>query len=249
MTEGDSDSRLLVEASAFADRLNALIAAVLPGDQPTFLAEVSTDGTIVVAPTSGELARQPLRVAIRHTSRRALFLRVEYICHWDGSERFLSIVESSIRVSLKDVNEPLIRFHYQRSQRAGELPAAHVHVHGHRDEVLYLLTLADAGRPKGRRTKDEMPRLSALHIPVGGERFRPSLEDMIEILGIEFGADLKDGWKVRIADEREVFRRVQLRAAVRDAPEEAVASLEALGYRVVSPSSPAVGTSDVLRRI
>lgn len=170
---------LLAAAEDFAGQLNALVAEVLPGQQPSFLAEATADGMVTVAPARDDEDREraPLWIVVKGSAREhQLLIRAEYVCHWDRSRRFLSVVSSQVRLSLKGVNDPLFRLHYDRGKREGDLPAAHLHVHGHRDELLYLLTLSERGRPKRLRARDKVPQMSGLHLPVGGERFRPTLE-------------------------------------------------------------------------
>lgn len=251
---GSDSDRLLQASTAFADRLTSLVADVMPDPQPPFLAEVTEEGTVAVAPSIGTGADResaPMEVAVVGSKRgHRLAIRAYYYCLWDRSTRYLSVESSQVRLSLKGVNDPLVRLHYERRNRDSELPAAHLHVHGHRDEVLYLLTLADRGRPMSRRKNDKVPTLSALHLPVGGERFRPTLEDVIEIAGVEFGAALRDGWQERLADEREAFRRLQIRALVHDEPMLVADELrDALGFDVVAPANLATKSTGVLRQM
>jgi hypothetical protein len=63
--------------------------------------------------------------------------------------------------------------------------------------------------------------LARLHLPVGGKRFRPCLEDMVEMLLVEELAAGRTGWETAIHEHRSQFRRLQLMAAVRDDPEAA----------------------------
>jgi hypothetical protein len=59
----------------------------------------------------------------------------------------------------------------------------------------------------------------ALHLPVGGKRFRPCLEDLVEMLIVEELTVGRPGWQEAIEEHRSRFRRIQLMAAVRDDPE------------------------------
>jgi hypothetical protein len=62
-----------------------------------------------------------------------------------------------------------------------------------------------------------LPRLASLHLPVGGVRFRPSLEDVLEFAIRELGVEALSGWEDAIAEGQQRWRWVQLQAAVRDA--------------------------------
>lgn len=72
-----------------------------------------------------------------------------------------------------------------------------------------------------------------VHIPVGGSRFRPCLEDVLEMLIKEFGIDHADhGWRTALAEGRARWRKYQLMAAITDDPSTAVAKLRELGHSV-----------------
>jgi hypothetical protein len=57
--------------------------------------------------------------------------------------------------------------------------------------------------------------LAQLHFPVGGKRFRPCLEDIIEFLIVERLVLARDGYEKVIEAGREGFRKNQLMAAMR----------------------------------
>ncbi|MGW2844272.1 hypothetical protein [Streptomyces sp. NPDC001274] len=141
-----------------------------------------------------------------------------------------------MHVFYEGVPDPLLRYEYLRSSK--EPPGAHLQVHAHRDEMAYLLRLAERGRPKQGMRKNKLPRLSEMHLPVGGHRMRPSLEDVLLFLQREFAFDTVDGWKTVIEDHLMNWRVMQLKAAVRDAPDTAARVLRALGYSVIEPGVP-----------
>ena len=154
-----------------------------------------------------------------------------FSCCLDSSDTFLAIKESWIKVLLKGEDTPLFRYEYLRGA-PGSVPAAHLQVHAHRDEFAYALIAADKGRARQRWRKGKLPRLQAFHFPLGGHRFRPCLEDVLHALVVEFGIDRVDGWETAIQQGREQWRRLQLKAAVRDAPEEAAQVLRLLDCEV-----------------
>lgn len=86
--------------------------------------------------------------------------------------------------------------------------------------------------------RGRVPRVSALHFPLGGHRFRPAFEDVLEMLVREFGLDTRDGWEDAIRAGRERWRAAQLRAVVRDDPDGAARTLNLLGYQVIPPVVP-----------
>lgn len=76
---------------------------------------------------------------------------------------------------------------------------------------------------------------------MGGPRFRPCLEDIIEVAIDEFGLDHKPTHKRVLTQGRSRYRLDQLRTSVRNEPETAVTVLRELGYKV-SESEPAIVT-------
>ena len=89
--------------------------------------------------------------------------------------------------------------------------------------------------PGGSRAPHD---LSSLHLPVGGERFRPCLEDLLQFVVDECGVDHHQGWRTHLEEGRLLWRRRQLASAVRDIPDEAARVLRDLGWTVSAPSDP-----------
>jgi hypothetical protein len=83
--------------------------------------------------------------------------------------------------------------------------------------------------------KPRVPQVSDLHFPLGGPRFRPCLEDVLQFLIEEFSIDHEDTAREAIEEGRRTWRRYQTGAAVRDCPQEAARVLEILGYKVEPP--------------
>src|SRR6266545_2297303 len=93
----------------------------------------------------------------------------------------------------------------------------------------------------------EAPKsLHKLHFPVGGRRFRPCLEDVIEFLIRERLVVKKAGWERVLQASRQDFHDQQLGAAIRYRPETAIRELGQMGYDVVK--RPEVPTKRVRRR-
>jgi hypothetical protein len=131
-----------------------------------------------------------------------LNLTAEYRCVWDGLHRFLAVDVSAIKVyaGAKADSEPLFRYEYARSP-SGDVPGAHVQIHGHRDALTFVMARSGTSSRRGQRLADRtaqgtgVPRMSGLHFPVGGSRFRPALEDVLDMLVRELGVDHQDGWR------------------------------------------------------
>lgn len=166
-----------------------------------------------------------------------LDLLLKFNCCLDSSGKFLAVQESWMHVFSKGDRVPLFRYEYLRNA-SKSVPVSHLQVHAHRDEFAYALVAADKGRARQRWRKGKPPRLQEFHFPLGGHRFRPCLEDVLHALVVEFDVDRADGWKSAVKEGREQWRRLQVRAAVRDAPEVAAEVLRHLGYDV-APRTPA----------
>ncbi|MCW3843371.1 hypothetical protein ONA70_25020 [Micromonospora yasonensis] len=62
----------------------------------------------------------------------------------------VAALQSWFHVRLDEKDTPLFRYEYVH--RVGQvIPAAHLQIHAHRDETIYLMTAADRGRPKARK--------------------------------------------------------------------------------------------------
>lgn len=225
----DDPGSLIEQTESFAKELTETVRAVAP---TAAVFEISTvPGRVVVrqSPETGitlTVGDQPL-----------LVLKVEFDCCWDSSSRFLAIERSSIRVSSPGVGDPLFRVEYLRQPGSSNVARAHLHVHGHRDAITFAMARAGRGSTKGKtRSRSRLvPRLSELHFPLGGHRFRPCLEDVLTMLIEELGVDHPDGALRHLAEGRARWRRQQLRAATRDSPSHAADVLRALGYTVTPP--------------
>lgn len=124
----------------------------------------------------------------------------------------------------EEAQERLLSYDFERNAD-NDYPTAHLQVDG-RSQALD--TIAER-----RGIKSE---LKALHLPVGGVRYRPSLEDLIEFLVIEGIADSRPNWRTALEEGRERFHRMQLGAAVRRDPGTAAAQLQTMGYEVEPPA-------------
>lgn len=106
-----------------------------------------------------------------------------------------------------------------------EYPGSHLHVAGQRDDLdqIYL------GDDRKKRL------LRDLHLPVGGKRFRPALEDVIEFMILEQMCEPRENWKTHIDSSRDNWFRMQAKATARAFPNEAAESLKELGWDIKAP--------------
>jgi hypothetical protein len=154
-------------------------------------------------------------------------LKVDVWCCPDSDGTYLAVHESTYQLIASLDRAPIIRFEYEREGRTK--PRAHVQVHAHRGALSHLLSRSGHPSPHS---------MESLHPPVGGERFRPILEDVIEFLVVECRFTALAGWRIPVAEGRERWRRLQTRTAVRDCPSEAVVALRSLGFQVSTRPAP-----------
>ncbi len=252
MSASAAERTLEVAAAEFADELSNTVRGVLGSAVPRFVAERAP---------SAQRAAQNTRVLVRAADSRpvplkisgqvALELLADFRCQWDHRSMYLAVSKAAISVRPIGVAEPLFRYEFE-SEMQGRLPTAHMHIHAHRDEFLYQLFRGEKGKAKTRAAALESsgvapPRLSNLHFPLGGARLRPCVEDILEFLIVECSVDATNRAQQVIDDGRVRWRKRQIAAAVRDAPEQAARVLRELNYDVQSP--PDGPASDRLERL
>lgn len=230
-----NDDRLQTEAQDFARRISRLVSE-FTGTECPFVA-TKDDNRLVVRPESER------GISLLVKQEPLLTLLVDYYCEWDSDERYLRVEESSVKVyPLGAINkEPLFRYEYHR-QPQGHVPCAHLQIHAHSDAFTHLLGWPGRHSRRARDRKDRglsrFPTVSEFHFPLGGPRFRPALEDILEVLQEEFGLKTGENWLEVCRKSRTRWRRIQLAAAVRDSPETAAEELRRLGYEVTGDAVP-----------
>lgn len=147
------------------------------------------------------------------------YITLSYRLEPDDERAHIAVTSSFIGLSLADDFErrPLLHYDYERHKPDG-YPEAHLQVYAQSDHWLAACNhLGD--RP-----------LAKLHLPVGGRRYRPTLEDVVEFLVVERLSNARADCLSSIEKSREDFQRRQLKAAVRrdpDAAEEALVEFRA----------------------
>lgn len=159
----------------------------------------------------------------RKPARAHLYVSIRLSADAEGDHL---MVVSSVTALYRDaaLEHELLHYDYERDKGDG-YPEAHVQVCAGSEAWTKLMSAA------GRRRD----ALKDLHLPVGGRRFRPTLEDVVELLAAERLVEMRPGWEEHVVDGRERFRRKQLGAAVRAYPEEAAEALEREGWTVAAP--------------
>jgi hypothetical protein len=131
------------------------------------------------------------------------------------------MIRSSVMFLSADADgvQLLLHYDYERDKPGG-YPEAH----------LQVCATSAAWEELTRRRGPQGRPLERLHLPVGGRRFRPTVEDLLEFLITEKLANGRRGWEEHVRRGREGFERRQLRAAVRRHPEDAISVLRELGH-------------------
>jgi len=171
-------------------------------------------GYALVAHGLSKASAEPQAFPVRIGNRKPrCWLKAGYELSLDDSERFLAVVRSFFSVyTAADESSCLCHFDYERDKADG-YPEAHLQVVGHSEAL--------ANWPGEPNTRE----LGRLHLPVGGRRFRPTLEDVIEFLVVEKLAEPREGWRDVLDEQRCEWEQIQLKAAIRKDPQVALAVL------------------------
>lgn len=219
---------LLAATTAFAEDIENLLDGVLPrgdgeqADQPRIT--VLQQGERYVIRTGIDEKAGGLRL---HSDKKYVGeLHVLYHCAQDRDNSFLAVRKSMFQLTAPKVGTPLLRLDFD--QKAHTVPAAHWNVHGERGDTSVMLA---------RCNSKHSGLLSQVHLPVGGTRARPCLEDFLDMLIVEFDIDHHIGWNDLIKAGRQKWRTFQTKALVRDSPEIAASVLRNLGYTVSAPEA------------
>ncbi len=159
-----------------------------------------------------------------------LALKVVFRVILDPDEPSLSVHDSAFGLWIRpgDSTKPRPVFRIEYNRDAHSKPAAHVHLHAESSDWGWIY--GKAGLP--------MQRIQEIHFPVGGRRYRPTVEDLLTFLNREkIFNDWKPGWEQAIAASRSLWEERQLCSAVKADAETAVGQLQRMGYRVTPPSA------------
>lgn len=211
--------RLDREANQFAKKLSGLLNATI------------CDGirlSAVILPTRDVVLVGYQVTKTNYTPRRGIpvtcdgkkpsgYLGVSYRLAADNEGEHLMVAKSITGYGLSpDTGSMLLHYDYERD-KPDDYPEAHLQIEAH-----------SVGWDEVCARSDASSSLSKLHLPVGGRRYRPTLEDLIEFLVVENIAAAKRGWKAHLEVTRDEFQRLQLQAAIRRDPETARTAVEAL---------------------
>lgn len=225
MTEADTSPSLWSQSRRFADQLNELMAGVLPGELPQFRAEDQEKRSSVLVSAS------PFPLRRRGEPEAFALLGVNFYCGWSSQKSILAVSKSSFRIRVPSGGPPVLHVDYVRDMKSPDKPVAHYNVASQHDGLLRMVDPEAAGDG----SHQEAQQTRKLHLPVGGHRFRPSLEDVLGMLIGEFDIERRAGCEQVLREHRSQFRDTQTAAAVRDNPQTAIRELRRLGYEIGPP--------------
>lgn len=183
--------------------LNATICSnvrIVAVQRPSRELEVFTVGSGLSRQNLTQPEGFPVRIDKKHAR---LWMNLSYQVHLDHEQKYLTVSKSYCGIfSDEDLKTALCHFDFEREKE--HYTAAHLQVYGQSAALEAL-----------NRDGDRKRSLDKIHFPVGGKRFRPSLEDVIEFLVNERLADAREGWEQVVEEGRNRFHRSQLRAAMR----------------------------------
>ena len=218
------NNKLVQLARQFAADLSDLLNSTIT-DGIRITATTLPSGLVLLGRGIGNsnLTSEPIPLA-RSRNRPRVYLKYTHWCGLDDEDTHLATITSLMDLHTSDEisNESLLLgIDYSRYPN-NEFPRAHMHVAGERDDLddLYL------GGDKNRRT------LRQLHLPVGGSRYRPTLEDLLEFVILEKMAKPRREWKKAIEEHRGRWEELQLKAAVRRSQKAAAEELRAAGWQI-----------------
>jgi hypothetical protein len=210
---------LLSAAREFADTLSQLLnGTVCNGVR---LSAVTTPmGGAVVGYRLTKTNLTP-RKAFRLQSS-CIFLGLSYRLRPDDEGQYLAVGSSFAGLFIDELMEQtLLHFDYERDKGDG-YPEAHLQVAAESPAWRRVFETCDSDADRKRS-------LEHLHLPVGGRRFRPTLEDLIEFLITERLVKGKEGWQQALTMSRKEFSVKQMRALIRRFPTEAAAAVREFG--------------------
>ncbi len=212
----DRDARTL--AQEFNELLNATVC-----DGPRLGCVISPGRDRARAVIGYEIAKDQLDlqtcIPVTIGSEPRIWLGFSMRLEQDFEVKYLMVRQSVMLLSTSaDPGDTLLHYDYERD-KPDDYPDAH----------LQICASSEAWKRAGLRTDGSERLLERMHLPVGGRRLRPTLEDIIEFLVTEKLAQPKAGWRDAVTEGRERFRKKQLRAAIRRDPDtarDAVAKLD-----------------------
>lgn len=210
--------------AAFTRELESLLNMLLSFPVVLVAEWNRTKGVWRATVSTSDVAGIPLSIH----GRKVFQLQFKFLCEFHAARERLTIRSSQFKVMHAITRLPLWHYDYVRDMKKAASAIAHLNVHAHRNEIAAAMALA--------KPNSDYVDLHALHFPFGGPRFRPTLEDVFEMLITEFNIDTEKGAIQVLKRSRKRYFERQLESAVFDEPDAAAATLRQLGYVVEPPS-------------
>jgi hypothetical protein len=214
------------EARWFAATLQDLLN-LTACDHAKVIARTYGNTAFVGTRLDSELVSHPVRMC----SDTATPIWIKVSCHLmldEDEGLFLTVEKSVFGVYLgAEAEDKLLHYDFERDKE--RYAEAHIQVCARHD-----------GFERFRRTQGRKDGLAKMHLPVGGRRLRPAIEDLVECLIVEGLVTPKEGWKSVLDRSRNRYRTTQLSASVRRSPDTAASELRRLGYAAVPPNDESV---------
>jgi hypothetical protein len=211
------------QATQFAQRIEDLLQHVLGANDTLYTA--APEGKLARGGRSSYVIHQLPEDGISINSDGECILKLSYTFHCSCKEpgSWLQVDKSSIMLTGEPKHVPLFRYDYVRSP-SSDIPAAHLNVYGSNDTASRLMLACSGGKRTRNRRKEYLekgafPTFSSLHFPVGGDRLRPGLEDVLQMAVYEFHIDVEPEWENALNDSRAEYRQSQIKAIVREFPD------------------------------
>lgn len=163
----DTPDDLLAQAEEFGENVSAFLAECFPDAPPM---ELTAKGTRASLQPEGQTDKKG-GVPLYASGELLAWLRIDFLCRFDATNEFLAIDKSKMWMVAQVDATPLFRFEYLYD--ADWVPHSHIQVHGERGALSHLLSQTGRSKPHS---------MSTLHLPTGGSRFRPNLEDVVQFL-------------------------------------------------------------------
>lgn len=207
---------LLSEARAFADRLSSALNSTIATGVRLSAIETNRREALVGCGVTRQDVEARAFALNKGPRGQALWMLVSFRLAPDEERKYLQVNSSVIALTADQTGEQeLMHFDYERD-KLDNYPEAHLQVHA---------------TSKAWEAVSPTRSLARLHLPVGGRRFRFTLEDVAEFLVREGLVTPSRDAVSTLAEHRAEFGRQQLRAAIRRDPDTAreyLAELDAL---------------------
>ena len=213
-------------AGAFARETSRLLNGTVT-DGIRISAFMEPEGSAVVGyrVAKNRLRGSPIPLTVSKSPAR-LHLRMLHTLVLDDSGEFLTAERSTCILQAGDAEATIFAYDYVR-EPPNDYPEAHIHLYGKCEALRAMLDMCGLDK---RQPAD-------LHLPVGGRRFRPCLEDVIEFCIVERLVTPRQGWESALGRGRGRYHETQLRAAVRRNPTPAADVLRHQGWQVIEPAA------------